>query len=91
MPAAEFESLSLADVADLYDAWEAREKRKDYRAGVIAVQISNAHRDRKVMPQPFTLAHFFPSFVEERAPETPEEETARALAAFGLTEADFKE
>ena len=52
--------------------------------------LANANRDRKHAPRPFTIADFFPSFREPRPPETPEEQTARALSAFGLTEADYQ-
>lgn len=36
------------------------EERADLRAGIIAANIANAHRDRKKQPKPFTAFDFMP-------------------------------
>lgn len=77
MPADEFRGLTPADLDRLIEAWEARERREDYRAGVVACLIANSNRDRKETPRPFRVSDFFPRLAEPRPEPTDEELEAR--------------
>jgi hypothetical protein len=65
--------MAPREVAELREAWVERERRADYRAGVIACLLANAHRDDKAKPTPFHVADFFPS-LEDLRPEPPSDE-----------------
>lgn len=57
-------SLSPAEVGELREAWQDRERRLDRRFGVLAVLIGSPNRDTDAHPEPFTPATFFPSLAE---------------------------
>lgn len=76
--------MGPAEIHALRRAWVLREQRLDYRAGVVASLIANAHRDQDARPSPFLPEDFFPSLAELRPEPTEDELLARALAAFGL-------
>lgn len=83
MPAAELEAMRPADVAELIRAHEERERRLDYRTGILCSIIANANRDPKRCPQPFEPADFFASL--ESDPPDPEDLWNGLLAWAGDT------
>jgi hypothetical protein len=70
-------------VAAFFDAHAGLERTLDYRAGLIATVIANAHRGRQA--RPVTPGDFFPS-LKSSAPSvmTPAEMRARISRHFGL-------
>ena len=62
--------MSPAEVRDLLDAWEARERRPDFRAGQVCWLLAEINRDREARPVPFCPADFFPS-LELLRPDPP--------------------
>jgi len=84
MTGAELERLGPAELRELQDAWMERERRLDWRAGVVASIMANAHRDSESCPAPFHPADFFASLDTARPEPTEEELMLKALGAFGL-------
>lgn len=86
MPAAEFDQLEPSEFAELWKVWKKREQRMDYRAGVVACLIANAHRDPKTT-RPFGLDDFFESLAHFRPePPTPEDLWGKIEVALGVKE-----
>lgn len=74
--------MSPAEVRDLLDAWQARERRRDFRAGQICFLLAEINRDREARPTPFCPADFFPS-LEQLRPEPPSaDQLEQKLEAF---------
>lgn len=72
--AVELGGMSPLDVHDLVKAWEARERRLDFRAGQICWLLGEANRDSASRPKPFHVADFFTSLEALRPEPTHEEE-----------------
>ena len=66
-----------ADVHDLVEAWRARERMADFRAGQVCFLLAEINRDKERRPQPFSPADFFPS-LEDLRPEPPSEDELEA-------------
>lgn len=81
MRPAEVDALEPGELPGLYGAWEDRQRRKDYRAGVVASLLANVHRESSA--RPFTPASFFPSLEPWFPPPEPADQDAleRKLAA----------
>jgi hypothetical protein len=88
MPAKAFLALSPAEVAEHWAAWEARERRHDRRAGVIASVLAEIHRNEKRRPTPFVPGDFFDSLAEDPRTQTPDDVARMALLAFGAEDSD---
>ncbi len=84
MGADEFGRCSPAFVHALYQAWETRERRMDYRAGVIAATVANAAGAKKRGASGYGPADFFASLAEDDG-EWPDQDTLerKMAAAFG--------
>lgn len=67
---AELGAMSPAEVRELLDAWQARERRLDFRAGQVCFLLAEINRDRESRPTPFSPADFFSS-LEALRPEPP--------------------
>lgn len=88
MPAKAFLALTPAEVAAHWAAWEARERRHDRRAGVIASVLAEIHRDEKRRPSPFVPGDFFDSLWQGPQSQTPDDVARMALLAFGAEHTD---
>jgi len=73
----------------LTKAYNADQKNKDYRAGLICTILANIHRDSKKKAKPFEPEDFFPNLAMKKKPqkELTDEEMMTQLelinAAFG--------
>lgn len=54
--------------------WEQRERRLDYRAGVVAAVIANANRDPKRRRKPYQPSDFFTSLAPPRKAQSWQEQ-----------------
>lgn len=75
--------MAPREVAELHEAWEKRERRADYRAGVLAMILAETNRDREENPKPFHPADFFPS-LETTRPELEEIDVPSKVEEFFL-------
>jgi hypothetical protein len=66
--------MAPLEIHDLVQAWEARERRRDHRAGQVCWLLAEINRDRDKKPQPFHVADFFASLEDLRPAPTDEEE-----------------
>lgn len=73
--------MSPAEVHDHREAWRERERRADWRFGMLAAAISNPYRDSARQAQPFHPADFFPSLEDMRPPPPSDEELASKIEA----------
>lgn len=85
MHAAELDATAPAELHALRVAWSERERRLDWRFGMLAVCVSSPHRDTTAHPSPFHPADFFPS-LDDLRPEPPSDDEleAKLRAAFGV-------
>jgi len=80
MGAEEFGRTSALEMGRMHAAWRLRERRMDYRAGIVVSTMLELQRDATKRGTPFTPGDVFPSLIawEERASRlTPEQEEAR--------------
>lgn len=62
----------------LQQRYEDRQKREDYRAGLIASIVANVNRDTKHQPTPWEWTEFFPAWKE---PEPARGQTSEEMHA----------
>ena len=68
---AEIASLDSEQWAALFEMRAEREKRQDWRFGVIAATLANCHRDSQKHPDPFEPQEFFSSLRDPEPPPPP--------------------
>lgn len=66
-----------AEVRELLEAWRARERRADFRAGQVCFLLAEINRDRERRATAFSPADFFPS-LEDLRPDPPSEDELEA-------------
>lgn len=73
MSTAEFWSLTLRELGLLIDRHKDAIRRAELGPAMLACIYSNAHRDEKKQPRPYTPEDFMPSAEKRRDRQSPEE------------------
>ena len=79
MPEAEFWQLTPRLIQGLSERHAGEVKREDYRAGILAVILANAHRGTKRQHRPYSLADFFTSLADMKPREQTDEDMLEVM------------